>query len=482
MSFPHMEFDPITLCRQINERSPTGGLIEGDRGNLHPDSNLPWRISPEPFWLSPEQFRYIEQLGDVLHQFYKSSNQLYHQSVKGIEPNWIHEYLDRGKPGEVLEMGLWNRIKSQLPMVIRPDLLLTEDGFKLVELDSVPGGMGFTAQVSELYADLGYDIIGGARGLIDSFYTAASSTSKVEDPNCALFVSDESESYRREMQWLVEQLVAAGKNARSAHPREVRFDENGLFLQGEGESEPWRVDVAYRFFELFDLKNIPKSELFTYFAKKNALRLTPPPKAYLEEKLWLALYHHPQLKEYWRRTLGKESCAALGNLIPHSWIVDSRPLPPHAIIPGFDIGGQPVNDWQALKKLTKKQRELVLKPSGFSDIAYESKGVSIGHDMSEEEWAGRVQEALDRFEHQPYILQEFHKATRRTVRYYDFDKDQIVPMRGRVMLRPYYYIIEDKPQLCGIQALVFPADKKILHGMVDSAIMPCAVSAEKSGL
>ncbi|MEE2629103.1 MAG: hypothetical protein VX670_11620, partial [Candidatus Latescibacterota bacterium] len=141
-----MEFDPITLCRQINERSPTGGLIEGDRDNLHPDSNLPWRISPEPFWLSPEQFRYIEQLGDVLHQFYKSSNQLYHQSVKGIEPNWIHEYLDRGKPGEVLEMGLWNRIKSQLPMVIRPDLLLTEDGFKLVELDSVPGGMGFTAQ------------------------------------------------------------------------------------------------------------------------------------------------------------------------------------------------------------------------------------------------------------------------------------------------------------------------------------------------
>ena len=482
MSLPQMEFDPITLCRQINERSPTGGLIEGDRDNLHPDSNLPWRISPEPFWLSPEQFRYIEQLGDVLHQFYKSSNQLYHQSVKGIEPNWIHEYLDRGKPGEVLEMGLWNRIKSQLPMVIRPDLLLTEDGFKLVELDSVPGGMGFTAQVSQLYAELGYDIIGGARGLIDSFYTAASSTSKVENPNCALFVSDESESYRREMQWLVEQLVVAGKNARSAHPREVRFDENGLFLQGEGESEPWRVDVAYRFFELFDLKNIPKSELFTYFAKKNALRLTPPPKAYLEEKLWLALYHHPQLKEYWRRTLGKESFAALGSLIPHSWIVDSRPLPPHAIIPGFDIGGQPVNDWQALKKLTKKQRELVLKPSGFSDIAYESKGVSIGHDMPEEEWAARVQQALDRFEHQPYILQEFHKAARRTVRYYDFEKDQIVPMRGRVMLRPYYYIVDDKPQLCGIQALVFPADKKILHGMVDSAIMPCAVSAEKSGL
>ena len=162
----------------------------------------------------------------------------------------------------------------------------------------------------------------------------------------------------------------------------------------------------------------------------------------------------------------------MGSLIPRSWIVDARPLPPHAIIPGLDIGGQPVSDWQQLKQLTKKQRELVLKPSGFSNIAYESKGVSIGHDLPEAKWAERLQEALDLFEYQPYILQEFHKAARRTVRYYDFYRDEVVPMRGRVMLRPYYYVIGDAPRLCGIQALVFPADKKILHGMVDAAIMP----------
>ena len=376
-------------------------------------------------------------------------------------------------------MGLWNRIKSQLPLIIRPDLLLTEEGFKVVELDSVPGGMGFTAQVSELYSEIGYDIIGGPRGLIEPLYEAAAFAAKIDYPHFALFVSDESEAYRREMEWLVTKLQEGGKPAKIAHPRDVRFDETGLFLQDDGGAKPWRVDVAYRFFELFDLKNIPRHELFSYFAKKNALRLTPPPKAYLEEKLWLALYHHPLLKEYWRKELGKESFAALSNLIPRSWIVDSRPLPPHATIPGLDIGGQPVNDWEKLKRLTKKQRELVLKPSGFSDIAYESKGVAIGHDMPEEEWAARVQEALDSFEHQPYILQEFHKAARRTIRYYDFFEDEIKPMRGRVMLRPYYYLMGDQPRLCGIQALVFPADKKILHGMIDAAIIPCAVATEQ---
>ena len=480
MSLPSIASDPRTLCLQINESSPSGGLFAGDRANLHPESNLPWRISPEPFWLSPEQYRYLEQLGNTLHQFYKASNQLYHQSNREIAPSWVHEYLDRGKPSSVLEMGNWNRIKSQLPLIIRPDLLLTEHGFKMVELDSIPGGMGFTAQVSECYADLGYDIVGGARGLIDPFYEAIAAAAKVPEPNFALFVSDESESYRREMEWLVERLQQAGKNARSAHPREVRFDEDGLFLQDADHPEPWRIDVVYRFFELFDLKNIPKAELFTYFAKKNALRLTPPPKAYLEEKLWLALYHHPLLKDYWYRELGQEDCTTLSDLIPHSWILDSRPLPPHATIPGLQVGGHPLNDWQTLKKLTKKERELVLKPSGFSDIAYESKGVSIGHDMPEVEWAERVQEALDSFEQQPYVLQKFHKAARHTIRYYNFDRDEVIPMRGRVMLRPYYYLIGDKPQLCGIQALVFPADKKILHGMVDAAIMPCAISTESS--
>ena len=99
--------------------------------------------------------------------------------------------------------------------------------------------------------------------------------------------------------------------------------------------------------------------------------------------------------------------------------------------------------------------------------------------IAEEAWASRVQEALDGFERQPYILQEFHKAARRTIHYYDFYEDAIKPMRGRVMLRPYYYLMGEQPKLCGIQALVFPADKKILHGMIDAAIMPCAVATEQ---
>ena len=179
-------------------------------------------------------------------------------------------------------MGLWNRIKSHLPLVMRPDLLMTEDGFRIMEMDSVPGGMGFTAQVSSLYADLGYDIIGGPRGLVDGFYKAIAAATNSERPTVGLIVSDESEAYRDEMQWLADELSAQGQPTYCTHPRDLHFDEEGLSLAVNGQKQ--RLEAVYRFFELFDLKNIPKAELITYFAKKNAVRLTPPPRPISKKK------------------------------------------------------------------------------------------------------------------------------------------------------------------------------------------------------
>ena len=164
--------------------------------------------------------------------------------------------------------------------------------------------------------------------------------------------------------------------------------------------------------------------------------------------------------------------------IPPPMQSDATPMPPHAVIAGLEVGGRAVGDWEQLKQLSKKERELVVKPSGFSADAQQSRGVSIGHDLSEEVWAERLQAALDKFDDGPYILQEFHKAARVTTSYYDFFKDEIRPMRGRAMLRPYYYVIGDEAKLAGIQTTLCPPDKKLLHGMVDAAIMPCAVAED----
>ena len=463
-------------CLFINSQIPKGGLFAGEKKTVHPDSNVTWRLSPEPFWILQEHLDWLEELGPHLLQFYKACNLLYSQSVRGIQPDWVAAYLDQGKPESVVELGRMNRFKSQLPQVIRPDILPTPEGFAITELDSVPGGMGFTGSLSAQYAKLDYDLIGGSNGMQLAFAEMVRSIAKVEHPTVAIVVSDESADYWDEMKWLESALREVGLSAHTIKPRDVIFTEDALFL--ESEEGKVQIDVLYRFFELFDLKNIPKVDLMLYGAKRRTVVMTPPPKTYLEEKMMFALFHHPSLQPFWQRELGKKTYQFLPDVIPQTWLLDSRELPPHAVIPGLEIDRLPVTNWRQIVPVSQRQRELVLKPSGFSELAWGSRGVAIGHDLPTEDWEGAVENALTSFGQTPYILQKFHRAERLTMTYYDFEQGEVQRMPGRALLRPYYFTAGDKVRLAGIQATVCPEDKKVLHGMVDSIIAPCAVKPE----
>jgi hypothetical protein len=471
--------DPAEICRRINQSAPVDFLFEGDRSRLHPDSRLPWRISPEPFWLTPAQHDVLQRLGPAIHAFNKAANLLYHQSVKGLQPAFVHEYLDAGKSEEAIQLARLNRVKSHLPAVLRPDLILTADGVRVAEFDSIPGGIGFTAQVTKTYADVGYDVVGGADGLIDGFYTAVTAGARSDgDPVVCIVVSDESDDYREEMIWLADSLRQRGRPGHCRHPRELHVSDEGVLFEVDGESV--RADVVYRFFEMFDLRNIPKVEFLAYHARHNAVRVTPPMKAFLEEKMWLALFHHPRLTAFWEKELPRDVRDLLRDVIPHTWVLDSTPTPPHAVIPDLLVGGRTVTDWSDLLHLSKKERELVIKPSGYAIDAQQSKGVTIGHDVPEEDWQAALRHALDAFGTTPHVLQRFHKGARLPARYYDFESSDIKPMHGRVLLRPYYYAAGDDVTLAGAQVLVCPADKKILHGMIDAVLVPAAVRAEEA--
>jgi hypothetical protein len=110
-----------------------------------------WRISLNPWKLSPEEKGELELLGERLYRFYQSCNLLYHHSLRGAAPAWVAEYLDLGKDSGILSIGRMNRFENSLPRVIRPDLIKTQDGFLACELDSVPGGIGLMAQFQEIH-------------------------------------------------------------------------------------------------------------------------------------------------------------------------------------------------------------------------------------------------------------------------------------------------------------------------------------------
>jgi hypothetical protein len=72
----------------------------------------------------------------VLHRFVKAQWQIYRQSLSGQAPAWIAELLDQGKPEALIQFSCMNRFKQATPLVLRPDLLIGQDGeLTLCELD-----------------------------------------------------------------------------------------------------------------------------------------------------------------------------------------------------------------------------------------------------------------------------------------------------------------------------------------------------------
>jgi hypothetical protein len=446
----------------------------------------PWRLSPEPFALGPALLDSIKRLGPVLNHFVGAMDTLYADSLnpKHSTPAWVADYLNLGKPPDLIQFAQMKRFKAHRPVVLRPDLLLTgsnpanNDEWVLTELDSVPGGLGFTAALAQAYHNSGcVNVLQGqaTQTMPQAFLQALTALAPtLNQPIIAVVVSAEASDYWAEWSWLVETLQATYPNIVLLHPQQLDWHNDRLvYTHQSDERRP--IDILYRFFELFDRPNIPKLELIQYAIKKGKVLCTPPFKPHHEEKLWLALLHHPVLAQYWASVLGAEPFDWLRQRVPQSWILDPSPLPPHATIHGLRLNQQAVQSFSALKALSQAQRQWVIKPSGFSPLAWGSRGVSIGHDMSLQDWGQRVDDALATFPQSPHILQPFHKPASHSVSYWNDDNQQLATMQARTRLCPYFMVTNDQQvSLTGILATHCQANKKIIHGMQGAILAPCS--------
>lgn len=415
-------------------------------------------------------------LGPPLVAFHLALERLYLDSVTGAQPRWVSRHLDQGKPEAVIAYGRMDRFRGRLPGVIRPDLLQTETGHFATELDAVPGGIGLTACLNARYAAFGYPIVGTADSMVQGFNEMIRSVAKRPDPSLAIVVSDESKDYRPEMRWLGAALKATGAKVHVVEPEAVTVTGNGLAVQAEGHTvapaPPAPIDVVYRFFELFDLDNIPTAGLILDHAARGGVAVTPPFKTFLEEKMAFALLHHPDLQPFWRGELGDETVALLMHLFPQTWVMDPQASPPDLM-----AGGRPAASWDDLARCSQTERRLVVKPSGFSPQAWGSRGVSVGHDLPREAWTETLTQALAAFPATPHVIQRFSSGRSCTVSYYDPEADAVRPMAGRARISPYYFIADGKARLAGALATVCPLNKKLIHGMTEAVMAPCAVRA-----
>ncbi|HLP26844.1 MAG TPA: hypothetical protein VK477_14280, partial [Acidobacteriota bacterium] len=320
-------------------------------------------------------------------------------------------------------------------------------------------------------------VLGHGDAMIENFYASlAGLRPEARNPLIAILVSEEAGTYRPEMQWLADELQRRGRRVYCLAPDDVFPLGGELFFDIEGAPE--KIDIIYRFFELFDWANVRVAPHILEAWSAGQVAIAPPMRHFQEEKLALALFHHHLLGDFWAENLSKKSLATLRALIPQSWIMDPAPLPPGAVLDGPRVGGRALNDWRDLSAASQKERDLIIKISGFHETAWGARSVVLGSDCSRDEWQQGVEQALKLAPTNLHVLQEYRKPKR--VEHTLYESKAGLPAvtstkAGRLRLCPYYFVVGGATRLSGALATFCPPDKKIIHGMQDAALLPSKV-------
>ena len=431
-----------------------------------------WRWSPNCWSILESSKGEIEALGNAAFSFYQAIEKLYLKSKKDqkilrnqdLKAPWVADYYDAGKPDWLVEHSISKPLLGKVPAVLRPDLLPTRDGFALTEWDSVPGGIGLTAFLNQVY------LKDNNLEMIESFgfaLRAACPVIKDEvDYKFAIVVSEEASTYLPEMQWLAEKLNSLGYWIKVCSPSDLQILESGVFLSGE------KIDLLYRFWELFDHEQVPEMKELAKLVEGGKLSITPPMRPFQEEKLSLALFHHHRLQGFWEENLQRDELSLLRRFIPRTWVVDPAPVPPGAILDAPFVKGRGLGDWNDLANASKKERALVLKASGFHETSWGARSVVIGDDVSGDGWEKALFNAIESFPEPISVIQEFRKPSLVEHPVFKTHTEEIL-MSGRLRLSPYFFVMNKKVKWSGTLATLCPADKKIIHGMKDGVLMPC---------
>ena len=439
------------------------------KDSLFADKTSRW--SPSPWNLPNGICKWIDDLSSAAVSFYRAIDLLYRKSCTNesvlrnevLSVPWVAEYYDAGKPSWLIEHGRSVAVRSQIPAVLRPDLIPHADGIALTEWDSVPGGIGLTAHLESAYE------LSKSPGMIESFayaLTDAIREFEVRTANMVIAVSEEAKTYLPEMEWICHKLKELGLSIEVCLPHELQVLENAVFLKDK------KVDLIYRFWELFDYEKVSIMPELARLVEKGGVVVTPPMKHVQEEKLSLALFHHHRLEPFWKETLNSRDLAILRSAIPRSWILDPKEIPPGAYLDGPKVEGRKLTQWADLSKVSKKDRGLVIKASGFHETAWGSRSVVIGNDVSGDGWSESISNALNDYPSPIYVIQEFMKP--RSFKHPVFSHENgVANESGRVRLSPYFFTFDKKAKWSGTLATFCPADKKIIHGMKDGCMMPC---------
>lgn len=378
---------------------------------------LPFRVSPTPLFISSEQRAEINKIGVDIVDFVATSDALYKESDE------VRHLLNRGKP-EIF----CDSYRPTNYLFVRPDLIVTDSGFTVCEVETSPFGLGLAHLLNTGYQQAGFETIVESTTLPDYVRRETSSAGEI-------LYSRKTAAYSGQLTYLADSVFGREWTARSVDNHDP-------------------TNQLYRAFYLSEYMEDPQIRALLDDMADEDKNLLPSLTPHIEEKAVLALLWDRRWEGYYRRNLGEASYQHLRTVIPPSWIVGEE----EHFAPGMPQGIQHSVD---LATLAKSKRAFVLKTSGFHTQSSWGEGVTFLHKKS----GTAVGSLLHGLSDEPdtlQIVQEFVKPRNIPMEY--TEHGEVKPMRAKLRITPYFSM---DGQLIGIKATGRQGSEYI-HATTDS--------------
>ena len=111
------------------------------------EEDIPFRVSPKPFALTESQTKELDDIGKVVCDYMDSVMELYNEDED------VKCLLDIGKP-DAFRSGERPRY-----LFLRPDLILTKDGFSICEIETSPFGLALAEVLNNAYGNENFETV-----------------------------------------------------------------------------------------------------------------------------------------------------------------------------------------------------------------------------------------------------------------------------------------------------------------------------------
>ncbi len=350
-----------------------------------------FRISPDPFKLTRQQKTEIEDIGKAICNYMDSCIELYKTDEN------VHILLDKGKPNEFKNV---NDIKY---LFLRPDLILTDTGFCVCEIETSPFGLGLAEILNRAYGNQGYDTVVYQNQLKNYIQ------SQINDSGTIAY-SDKVKAFEGQLQFMATDLFSSASKIWNAK----QIDSQSITNK--------QIYRAFYLNEKFTDKNV-----YQFLQQPHLYIPTSTPQ--FEEKALLSFIWDKRYATTLKERLGNGDFSLLREIIPKTWVLGEEK---------YVDGGLPngIQDVLELADLSKSNRKFVLKQSGFSISSSWGEGVKFLHKFGKNKVIELLKTAAEDKEHL-YVIQEFGQGKNVPMSFIDED-GVLQNINAKIRITPYY--------------------------------------------